>query len=65
MAGTQNLIKLYRLSRLPEIYKDSVGISVYKFNNGQVHVVFSGFILKPRLHMHMTPAQLTTIVWLT
>ena len=41
--GKYSKFKLYRLLRLPEIFKDSVGISVYKFYNGQLHVVFSGF----------------------
>ena len=65
MASTQNLFKQYKLLRLPEIYKYLVRIFVYKFDNMQLPVIFSGFMLKPGLYIHMTPAQLTTIVWLT
>ena len=46
MASTQNLFKQYKLLRLPEIYKYSVGIFVYKFDNMQLPVIFSGFYTK-------------------
>ena len=55
MASTQNLFKQYQLLRLPEIYKYLVGIFVYKFDNMQLPVIFSGFYAKARaLHSHDT-----------
>ena len=55
MASTQNLFTQYKLLRLPEIYKYLVGIFVYKFDNMQVPVIFSGFYAKARaVHSHDT-----------
>ena len=48
MASTQNLFKQYKLLRLPEIYKYLVGTFVYKFDNMQLPVIFSGFYAKAR-----------------
>ena len=55
MASTQNLFTQYKLLRLPEIYKYLVGIFVYKFDNMQLPVIFSGFYAKARaVHSHDT-----------
>ena len=55
MASTQNLFKQYKLLRLPEIYKYLVGIFVYKFDNMQLPMIFSGFYTKAwAVHAHVT-----------
>ena len=55
MASTQNLFTQYKLLRFPEIYKYLVGIFVYKFDNMQIPVIFSGFYAKARaVHSHDT-----------